>query len=55
MTRNSETIAGCINLVHDLLGMILVNGDVSLNEITYNTKRIYYRNGEYYRIYKYPH
>lgn len=54
MTRNSETIAGCINLVHDLLGMILVNGDVSLNEITYNTKRIYYRNGEYYRIYKYP-
>lgn len=54
MTRNSETIAGCINLVHDLLGMILVNGDVSLNEITYNTKRIYYRNGGYYRIYKYP-
>lgn len=54
MTRNSETVAGCINLVHDLLGMILVNGDVSLNEITYNNKRIYYRNGEYYRIYKYP-
>ena len=54
MTRNSETVAGCINLVHDLLGMILVNGDVSLNEITYNAKRIYYRNGEYYRIYKYP-
>lgn len=54
MTRNSETVAGCINLVHDLLGMILVNGDVSLNEITYNTKRIYYRNGGYYRIYRYP-
>ena len=54
MTRNPETVAGCINLVHDLLGMILVNGDVSLNEITYNTKRIYYRNGGYYRIYKYP-
>lgn len=54
MTRDSETIAGCINLVHDLLGMILVNGDVALNEVTYNTKRIYYRNGEYYRIYKYP-
>lgn len=54
MTRDSETIAGCINLVHDLLGMILVNGDVSLNEVTYNNKRIYYRNGEYYRIYKYP-
>lgn len=54
MTRNSETIAGCINLVHDLLGMILVNGDVSLNEVTYSTKRIYYRDGRYYRIYKYP-
>lgn len=54
MTRNPETVAGCINLVHDLLGMILVNGDVPLNEITYNTKRIYYRNGGYYRIYKYP-
>lgn len=54
MTRDSETIAGCINLVHDLLGMILVNGDVTLNEVTYNTKRIYYRNGGYYRIYRYP-
>lgn len=54
MTRDSETVAGCINLVHDLLGMILVNGDVSLNEVTYSTKRIYYRDGRYYRIYKYP-
>lgn len=54
MTRDSETVAGCINLVHDLLGMILVNGDVSLNEVTYSAKRIYYRDGRYYRIYKYP-
>lgn len=54
MTRDPQTIAGCINIVHDLLGMILTTDDITLNEVSYNTNRIYYKNGKYYRIHRFP-
>ena len=48
MTRNLETVAGCINSVHDLMGMIIYNGVPDINEADEN---LIYKDGEdYYRI-----
>lgn len=54
MTRNSETLAGCINMAHDLMGMIITTDTPNLNETEYQKHLIYYKNKKYYRIYKYP-
>lgn len=49
MTRELKTIAGCINTVHDLMGMIVYNGRPELSTNPDNTL-IYFDNGKYYRI-----
>lgn len=49
MTRNLSTVAGCINSVHDLMGMIVYNGRPDLATNPDNTL-IYFDNGKYYRI-----
>ncbi len=54
MTRNSETLAGCINMAHDLMGMIITTDTPNLNESEYQKHLIYYKDKKYYRIYKYP-
>lgn len=41
-----ETLAGCINSVHDLMGMIIVDENPPIEQAL--TNRIYYRNGGYY-------
>ena len=48
-TVGIDTIAGCINSVHDLIGMIIVNdkdGKLAPEDALVN--RIYYRNGQYW-------
>ena len=48
-TVGVDTIAGCINSVHDLIGMIIVNDagqELTLDEALIN--RIYYRDGQYW-------
>lgn len=55
MTRDVETLAGCINKVHDLMGMIITNrSNASLNEEWFIKNYIYEHNGDYYRIHKFP-
>lgn len=55
MTRNSETLAGCINMAHDLMGMIITTSTPNvLGEDEYQKHLIYYKDKKYYRIYKYP-
>lgn len=54
MTRNTETLAGCINSVHDLMGMIITKNTPGLNEQGYQKKWIYKEGDKYYRIHKYP-
>ena len=55
MTRNSETLAGCINMAHDLMGMIITTSIPNvLGEDEYQKHLIYYKDKKYYRIYKYP-
>lgn len=60
MTRELTTLAGCINYVHDLMGMIVTNKTkATLNEEWYNKKYLYFFGGKYYRIaaeqtYTYP-
>ncbi|WP_291627922.1 hypothetical protein [Clostridium sp.] len=56
MTRDLGTLAGCINKVHDLMGMIITNkNDSELTEAGYNNNYIYRDNdNKYYRIHKYP-
>lgn len=41
-----ETMAGCINSVHDLMGMIIVDEDPDIEDAL--TNRIYYRENGYY-------
>ena len=48
MTRELKTIAGCINSVHDLMGMIIYKGRPNIN--TANADLIYFDNGKYYRV-----
>ena len=48
-TVGIDTIAGCINSVHDLIGMIIVNDagkELTLDDALVN--RIYYRDGQYW-------
>lgn len=54
MTRNSETLAGCINMTHDLMGMIITTDTPNLDEDEYQRHLIYYKDKKYYRMYKYP-
>jgi hypothetical protein len=52
-TRNLETVAGCINSVHDLMGMIIHETEDDLTAegtITdADMDKIYYQDGKYYR------
>jgi hypothetical protein len=43
-TEAIETVAACINSVHDLMGMIIVDGSGN------DEDKIYYRNGKYYMV-----
>lgn len=59
MTRKPETLAGCINMAHDLMGMIITGIPTDLNEEEYQKHLIYYQKDDnnkdiYYRLYKYP-
>lgn len=55
MTRDLNTIAGCINTVHDLMGMIITDkNNATLNEEWFNKNYIYKEDNNYYRIHKYP-
>lgn len=59
MTRKPETLAGCINMAHDLIGMIITDIPTDLNEKEYQKHLIYYQKDDdnkdiYYRLYKYP-
>ena len=55
MTRDLNTLAGCINKVHDLMGMIITDkANATLNEEWYTKNYIYEDNGAYYRIHKFP-
>lgn len=49
-----ETIAGCINLAHDLLGMILTTKDIVANKDSYKLNKIFLKGDGYYRIHQYP-
>lgn len=58
MTRDLTTVAGCINSVHDLMGMIIytnIPSGLAINETEYNKHLIYYNTSvkKYYRIEKY--
>lgn len=58
MTRDLTTVAGCINSVHDLMGMIIytnIPSGLAINEAEYNKHLIYYNTSvkKYYRIEKY--
>lgn len=58
MTRDLTTVAGCINSVHDLMGMIIytnIPSGLAINETEYNKRLIYYNTSvkKYYRIEKY--
>lgn len=58
MTRDLSTVAGCINTVHDLMGMIIYTSLPSgsaINETEYNKHLIYYNEStkKYYRIERY--
>lgn len=48
MTRELDTVAGCINTVHDLMGMIVYKGRPNIE--TADKNLIYFDNGKYYRI-----
>ncbi len=49
------TIAGCINLVHDLLGMILTTKNSPATKETYDLNKIFLKpDKKYYRIHKFP-
>lgn len=69
MTRSPETIAGCINMAHDLMGMIITAKDLP-NTIKstdskeledqrtslkeeYKKHYIYFNNNKYWRLYEY--
>jgi hypothetical protein len=55
-TDKVNTLAGCINSVHDLMGMIIVaNNDNHIDLQDFNNidlDKIYYQNQKYYRIRK---
>jgi hypothetical protein len=53
-TDKINTLAGCINSVHDLMGMIIVTNDdnhIDLQDFNnIDLDKIYYQNQKYYRI-----
>jgi hypothetical protein len=51
MTRDLSTLAGCINKVHDLMGMIITQSNEDyLNEEWFNKNYIYSKENKFYRI-----
>lgn len=55
MTRDLETVAGCINKVHDLMGMIITDkSNATLNEEWFTKNYIYEDGNAYYRIHRFP-
>lgn len=55
MTRDLGTLAGCINKVHDLMGMIITDkNNATLNEEWFSKNYIYKDGNNYYRIHKFP-
>ena len=56
MTRNLETLAGCINYTHDLMGMIITDkkDEYLIDDVWYNKNYIYKEENKYYRICEYP-
>ena len=58
MTRDLTTIAGCINSIHDLMGMIITSKENSyLNDDTWYNKNYIYlddNDNKFYRIQKFP-
>lgn len=55
MTRDLGTLAGCINKVHDLMGMIITDkNNATLNEEWFIKNYIYKDGNNYYRIHKFP-
>lgn len=55
MTRDLNTLAGCINKVHDLMGMIITDkNNATLNEEWFIKNYIYKDGNNYYRIHKFP-
>lgn len=54
MTRNPKTLAGCINIIHDLMGMIITQNAPELSKAGYDRKWIYKNGDKYYRIHRYP-
>lgn len=55
MTRDLNTVAGCINKVHDLMGMIITDkNNASLNKEWFEKNYIYKEDNNYYRIHRYP-
>ena len=52
MSRDVETLSGCINVTHDLLGMIVTEQSPSLTEVGYQKNQIYKIGNDYYRIRK---
>ena len=54
-TLDKRTLAGCINTIHDLIGMIITDIDnASLNEEWYSKNYIYADGKDFYRMHKYP-
>ena len=56
MTRDLNTIAGCINTVHDLMGMIITDKKNSYldDDTWFNKNYIYKEDDKYYRIQRFP-
>lgn len=55
MTRDLNTLAGCINKVHDLMGMIITDKtNATLNEEWFAKNYIYKDGNQYYRIHRFP-
>ena len=51
MTRDLSTLAGCINKVHDLMGMIITQANEDyLNQEWFNKNYIYSKEDKFYRI-----
>lgn len=54
-TRDLNTLAGCINRAHDIIGMIVsTTNSIPLNKAEYQKHLIYRQNDKYYRICKKP-
>lgn len=54
MTRNPQTLAGCINIAHDLMGMIVTKKAPDISVKGYDKQLIYKDGDKYYRIQRNP-